>query len=193
MDRRFCPVPVVSAPLNRLADTVFAELRRCGIPASRITPSSGARSLPGHGAGSAAQPTTVGIRVGDDAIVIVVDRPMVESLFGGGAGGRVSLRALLRATKARSCESRLCENAIGAALDIAARRLLIVCDAGRTSMAERTRVIRWVRVTAHRIGYECSMNGLDGLGTSYLILVDDAEAGDAARSVVDWCRSREVR
>ncbi|WP_063129545.1 hypothetical protein [Nocardia fusca] len=71
---------------------------------------------------------------------------------------------------------------------LAARRLLIVCDAGRASPAERKRAIRWVREVAHRIGYECSINGLHDLGTSYLVLVADTPVGDAARSVADRCR-----
>ncbi|WP_051027038.1 hypothetical protein [Nocardia higoensis] len=174
-------------------DVIFTELRRCDIPASRIDPPPGACSRPGGGSGASAQPITVGIQAGADAIVLVIDRSMVAALFGESGAGRMNLRSLYRATKARSCGNQLCESMTGAAVAIAARRLLILCDAGRTSVAERTRAIRWVREAAHRIGYECSINGLRGLGTSYLILVADTESGAAARSVVDWCRSGEVR
>ncbi|MBF6161545.1 hypothetical protein IU438_03800 [Nocardia cyriacigeorgica] len=75
------------------------------------------------------------------------------------------------------------------ALAIAARRLLIVCEIGQTSADERTRALRWVRGSAHRIGYECSVNGLHGLATWYTVVVSGTDRAHAARSVVEWYRS----
>lgn len=176
-------MPVASGTSERLVEAAFAEFRRRGIPASRIGPCPEAPARPG----------TTGIRAGADAIVVVIDRSTVRSLFGGFGDGRLSLRSLRRATRARSCENQLCEMATGAAIDLAGRHVLIVCDAGKTSPAERTRAIRWVREVAHRIGYECSINGLRDLGTASLIVVADSEVGTAARSIVEWYRSVEVR
>jgi hypothetical protein len=170
-------------------DAIFAEFHRCGIPASHTGPSPVSRAWPDGRAPAPAQPVTAGIRAGSEAVVLVIiDRSMVNSLFGGSRGGRVGLRWLRRAMKARTCENRLCEKTTARATALAARRLLIVCDAGRASPAERARAIRWVREVAHRIGYECSINGLHDLGTSYLVLVADTPVGDAARSVADRCR-----
>lgn len=174
-----------------LAERILAEFHRCGIPASRTGPAHVPR--PGGRVPVPAQPITAASRAGTEAIVVVIDEPLVEYLFGESGTGRVSLRLLLRATRVRSCENQLCETTTAAATAADARRLLIVCDAGRTSVSERTRAIRWVREMAHRIGYECSINGLHNLGTSYLVLVAATEAGDAARSVVDWYRGGEAR
>ncbi|MEU4432203.1 hypothetical protein AB0F65_16085 [Nocardia rhamnosiphila] len=182
--------PMCAGPPTHLVDAIFAEFHRGGIPASHTGSSTVSRAWPDGRAPAPAQPVTAGIRVGSEAVVLVViDRAVVNYLFGGPRGGRVRLRLLLRATRARIHENRLCEKATATATALAARRLLIVCDAGRTSPAERTRAIRWVREVAHRIGYECSINGLHDLGTSSLVLVADTPVGDAARSVADRCRS----
>lgn len=157
-----------------LVDAILAEFHRRGVAAGR--------------APALASPITAGRRTGSEAVVVVIDHSMVASLFGECGGGRVSFRPLLRAIRARSGANRLCETSTATATAIDARRILIVCDAGRTSPAERTRAIRWVREVAYRIGYACSINGLHDLGTSYLILAADTEAVHAARSVVDWYR-----
>lgn len=184
--------PIGTGLPDHPADAIFAELRRCGIPASHTGARSVPRSWPGGRA--PARPIIAGIRAGSEAsVVVVVDRSMVNYLFGAPGGGRVGLRSLLRAAQARSWENELCARTTAIATALAARRLLLVCDAGQASPAARTRAIRWVREVAHRVGYECSINGLSDLGTSYLVVVADTEAGDAARSVVDWCRRGEVR
>lgn len=193
-DRDIGRSPICTGPPTRLVDAIFAELHRCGIPASHTGPSPVSRAWPDGRAPAPAQPVTAVIRVGSETVVLVIiDRSMVNSLFGGPRGGRVGLRWLLRVMKARTCENRLCEKTTAMATALAARRLLIVCDAGRASPDERTRAIRWVREVAHRLGYECSINGLHDLGTSYLVLVADSPVGDAARSVSDRCRRGEVR
>ncbi|MEV0110129.1 hypothetical protein AB0H42_27850 [Nocardia sp. NPDC050799] len=185
---------ICTGPPAHLVDAIFAEFHRWGIPASHTGTSPVPQAWPDGRAPAPAQPVTAGIRVGSEAVVVVIiDRSMVNYLFGGSRGDRASLRSLLRAVKARTCENRLCQRATATATALAARRLLIVCDAGRTSPAERTRAIRWVREVAHRIGYESSINGLHDLGTSYLVLVADTPVGDAARSVADRCRRGEAR
>lgn len=186
--------PIASGGNTRLGDAILAELQRCGIPADHAGPPLGPCAWwPGGRAPAPPQPIIVGGRAGSDAIVVAIERSSMEFMFGDTGGARAGLPLLLRATRGRSFENRLCETTTATATAIEARRLLIVCDAARTSPAQRTRAIRWVREVAHRIGYESSINGLQDLATSYLILVAATEPGDATQSVVDWYRGERVR
>ncbi|NKY58250.1 hypothetical protein [Nocardia flavorosea] len=197
--RRTSDIPAVPAPGRSLvterpaafADAILTEINRCGVPASYAAAPNIPRSMLGPPA--VAQPITVGRRSGAEAIVVVIDRSLVDHLFGRSGDGRPNRWSPLRPAPPRSYENLLCEQVIATATTVDARRLLILCDAEQASRIERTRAIRWVREVAHRIGYECSINGLLDLGTSYLILVADVEAGAAARSVVDWYRTGNVR
>jgi len=179
---------VVCGRPTGLAEAIVTEINRSGIPASYAVPPQISRSW--LGAPVAPYPITVGRRSGAEAIVVVIDRSLVEFLFGRSGDGRPN-RWFLGPARARACENRLCDRVTATAAE--ARRLLIVCDAEHASMPERARAIRWIRELAHRIGYECAINGLPNLGTSYLVLVADVEAGAVARSVVDWYGSGEVR
>lgn len=183
--------PVVPEPSTGLAEALLTEVNRCGIPASSTGPEEEARRE--YGPPATPRPIIVGRRSGYQAIVVVIDGPLVEFLFGESGDGRPSRRLLIRPTRAGQCANRLCERVTDTATAVDARRLLIVCDAEHASKPERTRAIRWIREVTHRIGYECSMNGLHNLATSYLVLVADVEASTAARSVVDWYRTGEVR
>ncbi|NEW41890.1 hypothetical protein GV792_19640 [Nocardia cyriacigeorgica] len=118
---------------------------------------------------------------------------MIEFLFGDRTGSGAGIRLMNRARRVRSAERQICDLAATKALAIAARRLLVVCDTGRTSPAERTRAIRWVRGLAHRVGYECSINGLHGLATWYTVILSGVTVAHAAQSVVDWQRDGPVR
>ncbi|MBF6350996.1 hypothetical protein IU448_18525 [Nocardia flavorosea] len=183
--------PVVPDPPTPLAEAILTEVNRWGIPASCTSPDHDARRE--YGPSATPRPITVGRRSGSQAIIVVIDRSQVEFLFGESGDARPSRRLLIRPARARQCANRLCERVTDLATAIDARRLLIVCDAEQATKAERTRAIRWIREVAHRIGYECSINGLHNLATSYLVLVAEVEAGTAARSVVDWYRTGEVR
>ncbi|VFA99814.1 Uncharacterised protein [Nocardia cyriacigeorgica] len=123
------------------------------------------------------------------ATIVIVDRSMIEFLFRDRTRSPGVVRMFDRIRRERSVERRLCEMATTSALAIAARRLLIVCEIGQTSADERTRALRWVRGSAHRIGYECSVNGLHGLATWYTVVVSGTDRAHAARSVVEWYRS----
>ncbi|WP_280436872.1 hypothetical protein [Nocardia carnea] len=187
-------LPVVSGPPAGPTEAILTEVNRCGIPASY----AGAPGVPRQRAEcerpATPRPITIGRRSGAQAIVVVIDRSLLEFLVGDSGYGPPNRRLpLLRSARVRLCENRLCERVGATALTIDARRLLIVCDAGQASRAERTRAIRWVRRVAHRIGYECSIEGLPTLGTAYLVVVSDIEAGTVARSVVDWYRAGGAR
>ena len=178
---------------HRLEDAILAEFREFGIEATTAGVSDGpCRWWPGDRSPAPPQPITVS-GSGDEAVVVVLGRTPLEFLFGTAGGGRAGLPLLLRTARARSFENRVCEKVTAAAMAVEARRLLIVCDATRTGPAERPRAIRWVREMAHRIGYESSINGLQDLATSYLVLVAATESADAARSVLDWYRGVEER
>lgn len=183
-------VPMTGRP-PAFADAILTEINRCGVPASYAAAPHIPRSPLGPPA--VPQPITVGRRSGAEAIVVVIDRPLVDHLFGRSGDGRPTRWLRLRSAPARSYENLLREQVIATATTVDARRLLILCDTEQIARSERTRAIRWVREVAHRIGYEGSLTGLLDLGTSYLILVADVEAGAAARSVADWYRTGKVR
>ncbi len=208
MDRTPGPSPVIIGRPTRLLDTVITAFHRTGIPASYGGAPDISRPLPAYAQvhdrsvrrrdplpaeqgpiGSAHQ--TAGETTA--SIIVIADRPLIADLFGEHTGSGAGIRLFHRARRVRSVERQICDMATSTALAIAARRLLIVCDAGRTSPAERTRAIRWVRGLAHRIGYECAMNGLPALATSYTMVVSETEVEHSARIVVDWCRCGQGR
>ncbi|NEW35017.1 hypothetical protein GV791_20985 [Nocardia cyriacigeorgica] len=123
------------------------------------------------------------------ATIVIADRSMIKFLFRDRTSSAGVIRMFDRIRRERSVERQLCGMATTSALAIAARRLLIVCEIGQTSADERTRALRWVRGLAHRIGYECSVNGLHGLATWYTVVVSGTDRAHAARSVVEWYRS----
>lgn len=159
---------VIGCP-GHLLDSVVAEFRRDGAPSSSTER-------------AATTPATI----------VVIDRSLIESLFRDRAGGAGIVRTFDRVRRERSTERRICGMATTSALSIAARRLLLVCDIGQTSRDERTRALRWVRGLAHRIGYECSVNGLHGLATWYTVVVAGTDHAQAATSVVEWYRTGHV-
>lgn len=181
--------PVGAGRPGGLSGAILTEVNCRGVPAS--CPGTPLVSAPEGGPPAVPRPIVVGRRSGAEAIVVVIDGALVEFLFG--AGGHGNPRPLLRSLRARSYENRLCAAVTATATALDARRLLILCVAERASTAERASAIRWVREVAHRIGYECAVNGLHNLGTSYLVLVTDAAAGAVAQSVVDWYRTGRVR
>src|SRR5690606_27660001 len=132
----------------------------------------------------------VGGRDGADAIVVVLHPALVAYLFGTPAGGRLHPRALLRSVRRAGVPNRVHDSVTDTETAPGARRLLIVCDTARADRPERIRAIRWVREVAHRIGYECSINGVHNLTTSYLVLVAELGPGEVTRAVVDWYRRR---
>ncbi|MFE3446683.1 hypothetical protein ACFXNW_26950 [Nocardia sp. NPDC059180] len=193
------PSPVVIGRPTRLLERTIAEFRQERIPASYGGAPNFSRPLPSLDGIDPAltQPLTSALtppadaenRTGTEAVIVIVDQSLVDYLFGEHTGSGAGIRLFGRARRVRSAEHQICDLATKAAITIAARRLLVVCDAERTSAAERTRAIRWVRSVAHRVGYECAINGLHGLATSYTVIVSGTTVGHAARSVVDWYRA----
>lgn len=122
-----------------------------------------------------------------DSILVVVDDALINELFGDDSARNGKL--------VRSSENRVCERVTGATIATVGRRLLVVCDVRRASVTETARAIRWVRCLALRIRYECSVNGLDDVSSTYAVVADDTQLRRTAAAVVDWHRgpAREYR
>ena len=75
---------------------------------------------------------------------------------------------------------------IETALTVGARRSLLICDVRQLPAGGRVVATRWIRNLAHRIGYECVVNGLSGHWASYVMIEIDDEVGQAAEAVVAW-------
>ncbi|TLF75394.1 hypothetical protein FEK34_21975 [Nocardia cyriacigeorgica] len=159
--------------------------RMSRIPSAAI--GSGATTTTGS-----TNPRTTELAATTPATIVILDRSMIEFLFRDRTSSAGVVRIFDRIRREGPVERQLCGMATTSALSIAARRLLIVCDIGQTSRDERTRALRWVRGLAHRIGYECSVNGLHGLATWYTVVVAGTDRAHAARSVVEWYRSGQL-
>ncbi len=157
--------------------------------ASTATGPSAATGFRATTATGAPNTRTTDLATTTPATIVIADRSMIEFLFRDRTSSAGVIRMFDRIRRERSVERQLCGMATTSALAIAARRLLIVCEIGQTSADERTRALRWVRGLAHRIGYECSVNGLHGLATWYTVVVSGTDRAHAARSVVEWYRS----
>ncbi|MGV9797203.1 hypothetical protein ACWDTP_03985 [Mycobacterium sp. NPDC003449] len=163
-------VPIVFAEAGDLLDAVDAEFASHGIAPVY----AGAPCVSGAPSGPEA-PDDV------DSIMVVIDHRLVESLFGDTHFSAAKRRA-------RSCENEVCDLATGTAVAHDARRLLIVGDGRWATTDEKARLIRWIRNAMLRIGYECAINGLVDLATSYAIVVAGTDVGRAAQCLVGWQR-----
>jgi hypothetical protein len=112
-------------------------------------------------------------------MIVILDQHAAEALF----GGRHSCASRKRL---RAWEDDACESAVETALTTGARRLLTVCDARRLSYGQRLRAVRCVHGVAQRVGYECSMNGLQRLVTSYALIGTGDDLRRVADAAVTW-------
>ncbi len=114
-----------------------------------------------------------------ESVIVIFDGHSVRSRFGGPRtfGWRRRLRA--RANEA-------CDATATAALTVGARRVLLICDARRLPPGRRAIAQRWTRGLAHRIGYECLVNGLPEFAARYAVIDSDDDVPDVAAAVVPW-------
>jgi hypothetical protein len=115
-------------------------------------------------------------KIRDSPVVIVLDAHDTDHLF----GTRHSFESRRRL---QACENDICESAVTTALTRDAYSVVIVCDVRQLSFGQRLRAIRLIRDCARRIRYECSVNGLDGLVTSYAVIDNDDDVGRIANAV----------
>ncbi|MEV0668631.1 hypothetical protein [Mycobacterium sp. NPDC050441] len=114
-----------------------------------------------------------------ESVITVFDGHSVRSRFGG-------RRTIAWRRRLRSCANEACELATTTALTVGARRVLLICDARRLPSSRRPDAIRWIRDLAHRISYECLVNGLPGHSAAYAVIDTDDDVRDVAEAVVPW-------
>lgn len=148
--------PIVFGRATELYESMAAELRRHGV----IDDESGE-----SGTGT--------------SIIVVLDDGLIVSVVGDGAISEVRRQD-------RASETQIREAVTDTAIATGAQRLLVVCDVRHTPDDKHARAIDWLRDLTHRIGYECSMNGLHDLAASIAVVRSDAEALRTAHAVVDW-------
>lgn len=114
-----------------------------------------------------------------ESVITIFDGHSMQARFGGRQNW-ASRRRL------RACANEACEVTTAAALTVGARRVLLIGDARWLPARRRPSATRWTRNLAHRIGYECSVNGLPGHAASYAMVDTDDEVRDLADAVVAW-------
>lgn len=148
--------PIVFGQATELYESMAAELRRHGVI-------NDASVEPGVG----------------ESIIVIVDDELINSVVENGAFSRARRQE-------RASETQIRELVTDAAIANGVQRVLVVCDIRLTLQTKQPRAIDWVRRLAHRISYECSMNGLHDLATSIAVVRCDADAQRTSRAVVDW-------
>ncbi len=164
---------VVMGRAGDLSTAISCALAEAGIEAAFV-----GESLPSPEAGQRG-PELDDVPSEADAVLVLLDHAAVQGIVG-------ESDSWWKRRVNRTREGDICGVVTDAVLGIGGRRLLVLCDGRGTTPHQRSRVIRWVRQLTLRIHYECSINGLDGLGVAYEVVVDDAEAERIARSVVEW-------
>jgi hypothetical protein len=169
--------PDVFGRRTPLYESIAAGIRRHGVALCELP-----HALPeSRGTDSARIQLVDGVIAAADAVVVIVDRMLVESFFSGDQASRVERQAKRRLA---SCASHACELVTEAAIALAARRLVAVCDLRGRTADERARAIQWLRRSLHRIGYECSINGLHGIATTYAVVASDTDVARTACLIV---------
>lgn len=148
--------PIVFGQATELYESMAAEFRRHGVNDGESAETEGAES-----------------------IIVIVDDELIDSIVADGHFSRARRQE-------RASENQICDFVTDTAISTGAQRLLVVCDVRATRDGKKGRVVDWVRDLAHRISYECSMNGVQDFATSMALVRSDAEADRTSRAVVDW-------
>ncbi|MCV7069025.1 hypothetical protein H7H51_30885 [Mycolicibacterium farcinogenes] len=114
-----------------------------------------------------------------ESVITIFDGHFVQTGFDG-RHNWASRRRL------RACANETCELTTTAALAVGARRVLLIGDARRLPPRRRSSAVRWIRDLAHRIGYECSVNGLPDHVASYALIDTDDDVRGVADAVAAW-------
>ncbi|WKG04480.1 hypothetical protein [Mycolicibacterium sp. HK-90] len=114
-----------------------------------------------------------------ESVITIFDGHSVQTLLGRRQDW-ASRRRL------RACANEACELTTTAALTAGARRVLLIGDARRLPPRRRPSAERWTRNLAHRIGYECSVNGMPDHAASYAVVDTDGDVRGVADAVVAW-------
>ncbi|WNG87592.1 hypothetical protein C6A87_028380 [Mycobacterium sp. ITM-2016-00317] len=106
-----------------------------------------------------------------ESMILVIDGDLAEELFAAGSSWRSRRRT-------GEWENDACDLVVAGALDTGARSVFVVCDGRRLTFGQRARVVGVFRRLARRVDYECVINGLRPVTTSYAVIDSD---GDVAR------------
>lgn len=150
---------VVLGRRSELTASMVAALRRHGVTAIEEAARGGSRE----------RVTAV------ESMILVVDGHRAETLF----GERPSYRSRRRVA---AWENDACDLVVTTALDTGARRILAVCDGRRLTFGQRTRAVGVFRRLARRIDYECAINGLAPVATSYGVIDADCDVARLAEA-----------
>lgn len=118
-----------------------------------------------------------------ESVIAIFDGHSVQTRFAG-------RRNCASRRRLRACANEACDTTTTAALTVGARRVLLICDARRLPPGRRPYAARWTRNLAHRIGYECVVNGLPGHSASYAVIDTDDDVREVADAVVTWHAGR---
>jgi hypothetical protein len=155
------PVLIIGRPSD-VSVTIATALRREGVTArhSRMSRSP------------------VGVHA-VDSMIVVLDQAVADTLFN-------DRHTWTTRKRLRAWENDSCELAVATALTLGARRLLTVCDARQLSFGQRVRAVRRVQRMAQRVAYECSINGMGRLTTTYAVVDTDDDLSRVADAAMTW-------
>ncbi|MED5815110.1 hypothetical protein VST63_22345 [Mycolicibacterium sp. 050232] len=167
--------------LTDLSGSVTTSLRRAEIPVKHAHPPCAQVPIRTRWrtTDSAAPPLSATEIDSIESVITVFDGHWVRARFGG-------RRTFAWRRRLRACANEACESATTTALTVGARRVLLICDARRLPPGRRAIALRWTRNLAHRISYECLVNGLPGHAAAYAVIDTDDDVREVAAAVVPW-------
>ncbi|MGE0218015.1 hypothetical protein [Mycolicibacterium sp.] len=82
-------------------------------------------------------------------------------------------------------ENEACDLAVTSALGTGARRLVLACDGRQLTFGQRVRATGFLRRLAHRIDYECAVNGSPWEGALFAVVNTDDDVARVAAAAAD--------
>ncbi|WP_454788386.1 hypothetical protein [Mycolicibacterium lutetiense] len=167
--------------LTDLSGSITTSLRRADIQVKHAHPPCARAPIRTrwHTTDSATPPLSADEIDSIESVITIFDGHSVRSRFGG-------RQTIAWRRRLRGWANEACGLATTIALTVGARRVLLICDARRLPSSQRPDAIRWTRNLAHRISYECLVNGLPGHSAAYAVIDTDDDVRDVAEVVVPW-------
>ncbi|WP_166909020.1 hypothetical protein [Mycobacterium sp. DL440] len=167
--------------LTDLSESITAYLRRADILAKRAHPPCARMPFRTrwHTIDSAPPRLSADEIDSIESVIVIFDGHSVQTRFGG-------RQSIARSRRLRACANEACALTTTTALTVGALRVLLICDARRLPSSRRPDAIRWTRDLAHRISYECLVNGLSGHSAAYAVIDTDEDVRDVAEAAVPW-------
>lgn len=159
------PSVVVLGLRTDLVELILEEFTQRGVPATHVDVDNKSADMPQLAP--------------NGSMLVVVDRELAGSMFD-------PRRTWFARRRGRNWERRICDIAFDVLDGAGEHRLLVLCDGRELAAHERSPVIRWVRQLALRIGYECSINGLQRVSTMYEVVAGKDDVRRTATSIAHW-------